>query len=320
MIASDLITILREDFLYDVAQPYRWSDAFLLRSLIEAERQAASRWNLIFDNSQPIFGLRSELGGLDVTQNGTQLGATPQICAIPLINQVATYQLSTLITYIKSVFINDIQIGKLSEDELNRSDRMWRRKSGIGLRAMKSQQVSDIYSPSRGFCRPKAIVRGRSITITPYPDANIDATFSQLTAPSTTNVGDTWFNQTDSNLYQWSGTSWVLTPDAPLGYINLEIYRLPLATQIDVNYTPEIAEEHHRQLLYWVLYDAYLKKDSDETDPKSYDPQRAAGFLELFNTYFGRQISAAERAMMLEENPSTEVRAHNYDTFYSEGW
>jgi hypothetical protein len=48
---AELMTIVRSDYLDDEASGYLWSDAFLLRSFAEAERQACLRSNLIYDDA-----------------------------------------------------------------------------------------------------------------------------------------------------------------------------------------------------------------------------------------------------------------------------
>ncbi|MCE5212504.1 MAG: hypothetical protein LLG40_13255 [Deltaproteobacteria bacterium] len=53
MLLTELIQTLRVDFLDDVAEPYLWSDPELVSKIIEAEKEACERANLIIDDSTP---------------------------------------------------------------------------------------------------------------------------------------------------------------------------------------------------------------------------------------------------------------------------
>jgi len=92
MIGQELIAQLRESILNDVALPYLWSDAELLRYLNYAEVQACRRAHLIID-------------GTTVSDNGTAatagtLGQKP-LCMLPIVANVATYNLSPKILQVR---------------------------------------------------------------------------------------------------------------------------------------------------------------------------------------------------------------------------
>ncbi|MFA5387503.1 MAG: DUF6682 family protein [Candidatus Paceibacterota bacterium] len=92
----------------------------------------------------------------------------------------------------------------------------------------------------------------------------------------------------------WSGTPEVILPDwqegsirlvpSPdsAGTLNLTVVRLPLATINDPDDAFEVRDEHLRNLRHWIVYRAFLKRDSE-----TYDPERAAQALALFEREFG---------------------------------
>lgn len=270
MNAQSLIDILRSDYLYDVSEPYRWSDAFLLRSLLEAERQACNRWHLIYDDS------------------------TTAIAKIALKDGTPSYTLSSKITEIEKFTLNGADVVKMSKADLDANDPTWRIQTGI-----KGVPV-------------RAVIRNRTITFSPSPLASKDATFIQSTTPSGAVVGNTWFNSGSGLLYSYNGSSWVTDSTATLATVYLETYRLPLSDTITTSYAFEIAEEHLRKLIHWVLHEAYMKKDADGIENVSYDPQRAQLELAKFNEYFGVPVSAAVRQNQLEEPKTATIRPIAY--------
>ena len=281
MDAQDIIDIARNDFLYDTQFPYRWSDDFLLRSILEAERQACIRWNLIYDDS------------------------SAGIASVSLLDGVGSYELATEITAVESVIVNGNVIAKKSKEELERSIPTWRTDSGI-----KNKTVY-------------YMIRGRRIHFTPKPSASLDATFIQADAPTSGMVtGDTWWDSANSLLYVYETSAWTLKSNAPLFTASIECYRLPGETSITMGYTPEISEEHHRNLIYWVLHEAYNKRDADGIDGSSYDPQKAFENLSMFNQAFGVPVPADVRQNQLEENPSLTIRpiAYTKRTTTNDDW
>lgn len=71
------------------------------------------------------------------------------------------------------------------------------------------------------------------------------------------------------------------------GTLALAVYRLPLNPIEDPDDEPEIAVEHHRNLVDWMLYRAYGMKDSEQ-----YDVARSAAALARFEVNFGTRDTA----------------------------
>lgn len=107
MNVADLITILREDYLDDEASGNLWSDAFLLRALAEAEKQACNRCDMLYDDS------------------------TVAITQIPLKDGTSSYTMSSKITAIERIEFNGREVTGKSKQELDRSNPNWRSLTGI---------------------------------------------------------------------------------------------------------------------------------------------------------------------------------------------
>lgn len=276
MLAYDIYSIIREEYLYDVSEPFRWSDSFIYRSLIEAERQACNRWNYIFDAS------------------------TANICTIPLLHGVQTYPISLLITAVKYASVTiagtTTEATKKTAAEQNYSFPLWRSDAG-----MKGKPIS--YT-----------IRGRTLSVVSIPNGATDATYIQATQPGTGAQGNTWWNTTTGVLSWFNAGLWEINDLAPLGTINLEVYRLPTASTIVGTYTPEIPEEYQKSLIYWVMFEACMKKDSDGDDAGSFDPKRAEQFLQGFNQVFGTPVNAAVRQAQLEGSGRLSFTPQSYTT------
>lgn len=71
------------------------------------------------------------------------------------------------------------------------------------------------------------------------------------------------------------------------GTLQIEGYRLPRRPMKQPTDRPEIAEVHHRHLVNWALYRAFLK-----TDAETLDNTRAATAYAAFERYFGLRPDA----------------------------
>lgn len=71
------------------------------------------------------------------------------------------------------------------------------------------------------------------------------------------------------------------------GTLQIEGYRLPRRALKQPTDRPEINEAHHRHLVNWALYRAFLKVDSD-----TLDNARAANAYAAFERYFGLRPDA----------------------------
>lgn len=91
--------------------------------------------------------------------------------------------------------------------------------------------------------------------------------------------------------------------------VYLEVYRLPLTKLTASTQSPEIATEFHKQLIYWVLHEAYKKQDAD-----AFNQEKSDYYLDRFAEIFGDYISAEVRLNNLEQRSSLNLRVHAYDS------
>jgi hypothetical protein len=79
--------------------------------------------------------------------------------------------------------------------------------------------------------------------------------------------------------------------------MQLRVVRLPLSDMVTTGDTPEIGVSKHRSLVFWMLYRAFSKKDTQTQDDK-----RAAGYLALFEQEFGTKSSAIDETWINENH------------------
>jgi len=90
-------------------------------------------------------------------------------------------------------------------------------------------------------------------------------------------------------------------------YVYLEIYRLPVDDLTNGSQEPEIPQEYHRDLIYWVLHESYKKQDTD-----TFDQEKSDYYLSRFNQIFGDPVSAKVRQHQFENPRSTTTRPIAY--------
>ena len=90
-------------------------------------------------------------------------------------------------------------------------------------------------------------------------------------------------------------------------FVYLEVYRLPESDITNSYQSPEIPEENHRDLIYWVLHECYKKNDADGMNLEKSDY-----FLARFNEIFGVPVSAKVRQHQLENPRSLTIRPSPY--------
>lgn len=90
--------------------------------------------------------------------------------------------------------------------------------------------------------------------------------------------------------------------------VYLDTYRLPLESITSVGDELEIPEEYHRDLIWWVLYEAYSKQDAD-----GYDKERGLQYLAQFEQVFGQVIDSKVRLHQLQEDSSATFASIDYN-------
>lgn len=87
----------------------------------------------------------------------------------------------------------------------------------------------------------------------------------------------------------------------------LETYRLPAVDITDFAQEPEIPCEYHRDLIYWVLHEAYKKQDAD-----TFNQEKSDYYLARFTEVFGPVVPARVRQHQFETDRSLQIQPFAY--------
>jgi len=231
---SELITILREDYLSDTFEGWEdasdaekndqflWPDKALFRYITEAQRQACNRTDFLYKES----------------------------FSITLVQGSPSYKINGKITFIEKVTMDGTtDVTHMSKAQFQNDFPTWRTDEG-----MEGQPL-------------KYVMRGHVLRIYPIPDA-VDA-------------------------------GKVLSIDA---------FHIPLEDITSTGDELEIPDEYHRDLIWWVLYEAYSKQDAD-----GYDRDKGLMYLKQFNQAFGEYIPSEVRLNQLQEDASAHLIPAPYD-------
>jgi hypothetical protein len=208
-----------------------------------------------------------------------------------LIDGQSVYSVNSKINKIEEVLLDDVVLSRCSKEELTRIRPLWRTETGI-----KEKQVT-------------YLMRGHSMRVIPAPTASLDATYVEAVQPSIgITIDETWWDTVNLLLFKYDGINWVASPAATLGILNLEVYRLPAKDFISTSDIPEIPDEFHRDLIYWVLHEAYKKQDSD-----AFNQERSDYFLSKFTEAFGDYVSSEVRLNQMQQPSSLFLHPTPYD-------
>jgi hypothetical protein len=244
MTGQELVAHLRESILDDSAPPYLWQDTELLRYLNYAEVQACRRAHLIID-------------GTTKNDNGTAatagtLGQKP-LCMLPIIANVATYNLSPKVLQVKRCQLMSMTYplpGPKSYSEIDELQSEWWGTAG-------TLGTSGLYSTAGSAGTVGASGTGGY----PYTFLNEPGnTITFILAPSTNDIAA------------------------------LVVSRIPL-TPFTLQTSPEIEEKYHEGIMDWAAHLAYMKNDSDTINlnlSKVYDDKFIRQFGSLPDAYSDR--------------------------------
>ena len=217
MTGKELIANLRESILDDAAPPYLWSDTELLRFLNYAEVQACRRANLIID-------------GTTASDNGTAATAgtwgQKPLCMLPVIANVATYNLSPKILQVKRCQLMSMTRPLPGPKSYSEVDEVW---PWWGTAGTLTAGTSGVYSTA-----------GSAGTVG---------------ASGTGGFPSCWLNEPGNTI------TFVLAPST-IDIAVLVVSRIPL-TPFTLQTSPEIDEKYHEGLMDWAAHLAYMKNDSD---------------------------------------------------------
>lgn len=214
---------------------------------------------------------------------------------LSLVDGQASYDLPQKVTKIEYIGVDGVVVQRQSKHEIERNNPSWRTLTGMHDKTLQY------------------VMRGHKITFTPRADASTDATFIQESAPTSgMAIDDTWYDSINDFLYSYDGAAWNINANAVLWIANLEVFRQPNSSVTDETYVPEIPEEYHRDLIYWVLHEAYKKQDAD-----TFNQDRSNFFLTKFTEVFGEYISTEVRLNQMQERSSMNLRPTAYTTKFT---
>ena len=284
MRVSDLLSTLREEFLDDNVEPYKWSDPYLLRLLTVAQEQAARRASLLYDTTH-------------ATAADVYTGASTATTAGALVDSAASFVSATAVG--KTVY-------NLTDDTFTTISAF---VSGTQLTLVDDIMASGdeyiIGDPDKALTRI-CLVSGTHT----YP---MSTKVFKIGPCSLASDGIPMLQKTeewlDRNYYGWRTT--VGTPrfyieregsirvvPYPNDDINegtgkdtmiLGVYRYPLVDILTStsSASPEIPAQYHLGLLDHVCEIAFGKQDAD-----TYDAAKASRHAGLFIQKFGPPVSA----------------------------
>lgn len=107
MKASELIQVIREDYLDDTVEPYQWRVETLMRMLSRAQEEACMRQRLLVDSD------------------------TAAICAVPLVADQKAYTLDPRIVLVERIEYGGRVLAKRTKDQLDRLQPGWQSSTGL---------------------------------------------------------------------------------------------------------------------------------------------------------------------------------------------
>lgn len=99
--------------------------------------------------------------------------------------------------------------------------------------------------------------------------------------------------------------------DVALDTLTVEYFTLPSTTMESSTDEPSIPSEFHRDLIYWVLHEAYSKGDPDQIDVP-----RSQQYLQQFESVFGPYVSARVRQHQFEQPKIGRILPSAYNKPY----
>ena len=89
--------------------------------------------------------------------------------------------------------------------------------------------------------------------------------------------------------------------------LTLDVYHSPEDSLTSISDELSIPDEYHRDLVWWVLYEAYSKQDAD-----GYDKDKGLSYLAQFNQAFGEYVPSEVRLNQLQEDSGLRTRPVDY--------
>jgi hypothetical protein len=125
MKASEIIQIIREDYLDDTTEPYLWKLETLMRMLSRAQEEACMRQRFLVDSD------------------------TAEVCSVPLVAAQKAYTLDPRIVLVERIEYGGRTLAKRTKDQLDRLQPGWQASTGlIDSYIQKDLKITLVQPPS----------------------------------------------------------------------------------------------------------------------------------------------------------------------------
>lgn len=290
MNTQELLDFLRYDILDDnpdaptlTSSDYGWTDAFLLRQINHAQREACSRRRLITDSD------------------------TPAICQVALTSGTALYSLdSRVVMFDRALYGGDI-LEKTSKQRMDVLKAAWRVDTGSPTKFIQNGLNIRLY-PIPTSAEDGEVLYLEDVWRRPLGDLRNDDAWTVDTTYSAgayvTDSTQTYYFYTaaggegDGSEPDWDTDAiGNTTTDNSVTWIYKGLYYE----------APEIDVAYHEDMLHYVAYRCYNRRDED-----TYDSARGKEHYKLFERIFGPKLEAGYLENMRRQTPSSYLRPIDY--------
>lgn len=288
MKVSAIIDIARNQYLDDAKLPYEWTDVYLAQCATEAEKEACKRAKLIMDKSTQTAAnlVTSTTTSTSANKLSDSAGAFTSVYLGKTVYNNTTKAFATITNVDSAILLSlssDIMLTgqsytigdanqaltaicvvsgtsdyKMSGKTLKIID-CYLNSSGLPLQQKTKNWLDKFYYKWRTATgTPKFYIEEKGfITLVPQPDSTLN-------------------NSTGKDM------------------LYLSVYRLPLndLTLVADN-SPEIPDEYHFDLVFWMCHLAYTKQDAD-----ALDLNKSQWHEGQFERKFGAKLSAHDETVM----------------------
>lgn len=284
---SEILSIARRQYLNDVVFPYRWADAYLTQCVNEAENEAAKRAKFLCDNSTQ-------------TANNVASGAATSTTANKLVDTGAAFTTAMVGFTVYNTTDNTFATVTARDSATILS---------LSADIMVSGEAYVIGDASKAIARV-CVVDGTSTYALSSKVFKVKGCYLNSDKQALIPTTEGWLERNYSGWRSATGTpryyveerGQIMLVPQPASSLNngtgkdmlyLSVYRLPLvALSQATDGTPEIPEEFHFALVYWVCALAYAQQDANAVDAN-----KASWHEMQFENKFGRKMSAHDEEM-----------------------
>jgi len=253
---NELLTIARDQYLFDSGMPQKWSDSYLTFLLGEAEREACRRAGLILDRTTQTAGnIASGVTTSAVTDKLVDSGATFVSAMVGM-----TVYNGADNTWAVIMALDSGTTLSLSADIMDTGEAYTIGDASKAIARICVKAGTMVYPLSSKIIKIDRCYlesRGRQYPLT-----------QKLEVRSNEEGTPIWYTEGKGVLILFPKPDASINQSTGGDMLNLEVYRLPLVDlTMQVSSAPEIPEEYHFDLLHYVCAMAFMKQDDQTIDP-----------------------------------------------------